>query len=87
MATDPSAAIDHDGPEPVYLQLADILRARIARGDWAPGRRIASESDLVQEYGLSRGSVRRAVAVLAGTGEVFTVPQRGTFVSAGVTGE
>ncbi|MCM2578020.1 winged helix-turn-helix domain-containing protein [Streptomyces meridianus] len=74
-------AIDHDGPVTPYRQLAEILRARIARGDWRPGRRMASESDLVQEYGLARSTVRRAIALLAAEGVVFTVPQRGTFVA------
>lgn len=81
MTSDPDAAIDHEGPVPSYRQLAAILRARIARGDWSPGRRIASENDLVQQYGLSRNTVRRAVSVLAESGEVFTVPQRGSFVA------
>ncbi|WNI19243.1 winged helix-turn-helix domain-containing protein [Actinacidiphila sp. ITFR-21] len=81
MAIDPDAQIDHDGPVTPYRQLADILRARIARGDWAPGRRIASETDLVQEYGLARTTVRRAIAVLRDDGTVVVVPQRGTFTA------
>ncbi|WP_083903424.1 GntR family transcriptional regulator [Nocardiopsis alkaliphila] len=81
MTFDPDAEIDHDGPVTPYRQLAGILRARIARGDWSPGQRIASESGLVQEYGLARSTVRRAVAVLVEEGDVFTVPQRGTFVA------
>ncbi|MFB7291111.1 GntR family transcriptional regulator [Actinacidiphila glaucinigra] len=40
-----------------------------------------SEQRLVQEYGLARSTVRRAIAVLAADGLVFTVPQRGTFVT------
>lgn len=81
MAVDPDAEIDHDGPVTPYRQLAEILRARIARGDWAPGRRIASENDLVQQYGLARTTVRRAIAVLRDEGDVVVVPQRGTFVA------
>lgn len=81
MAFDADADIDHDGPVTPYRQLAEILRARIARGDWAPGRRIASETDLVQQYGLARTTVRRAIAVLREEGVVTVVPQRGTFVA------
>ncbi|MFD7814390.1 GntR family transcriptional regulator [Streptomyces sp. NPDC059785] len=80
MAIDPDADIDHGAPLTPYRQLAEILRARIARGDWAPGRAIASETQLVQQYGIARTTVRRAIAVLVDAGEVFTVPQRGTFV-------
>ncbi|MFD4596683.1 GntR family transcriptional regulator [Streptomyces sp. NPDC058464] len=80
MATDPDAEIDHEGPVTPYRQLAEILKARIARGDWADGRPIASENRLVQEYGLARSTVRRAVALLAEEGVVWTVQGRGTYV-------
>lgn len=81
MSADPDAEIDHDGPVTPYRQLAAILRARIARGDWAPGRRMASENDLVQQYGLARTTVRRTIALLAEDGVVVVVPQRGTFIA------
>lgn len=78
---DPDAAIDHDAPMPVYLQLAGILRARIERGDWAPNRQILSEAQLVQAYGLARETTRKAVRLLIEEGVLFTVPGRGTFVA------
>ncbi|MFK4689837.1 GntR family transcriptional regulator [Streptomyces pristinaespiralis] len=78
---DADAEIDHGAPLTPYRQLAEILRARIARGDWAPGRAIASETQLVQQYGLARSTVRRSIAVLVDEGLLFTVPQRGTFVA------
>ncbi len=74
--------IDAEGPVPPYLQLVEILTGRIERGDWQPNRPISSELQLVQEFGIARGTVRRAVAVLRERGLVFTVPQRGTFVAA-----
>ncbi|WP_031068948.1 GntR family transcriptional regulator [Streptomyces sp. NRRL S-118] len=83
MEFEPDAEIDHAGPVTPYRQLAGILRARIARGDWQPNRAIASETQLVQQYGLARTTVRRAIAVLVEEGLVFTVPQRGTYVSPG----
>ncbi|MFD5491660.1 GntR family transcriptional regulator [Streptomyces sp. NPDC127091] len=80
MAIDPDAEIDHEGPVTPYRQLADILRARIGRGDWAAGRPIPSENRLVQEYGLARSTVRRAIAVLVEEQAVWTVQGRGTYV-------
>jgi DNA-binding GntR family transcriptional regulator len=73
--------IEPDGPVPPYLQLVEILAERISRGDWQPNRPIPSELQLVQEFGIARGTVRRAVAVLRERGLVFTVPQRGTYVA------
>lgn len=80
MATDPDAEIDHEGPVTPYRQLVEILKARIERGDWAEGRPIASENSLVQQYGLARTTVRRAIAALAEEQVVWTVQGRGTYV-------
>ncbi|MDX3841039.1 GntR family transcriptional regulator [Streptomyces europaeiscabiei] len=80
MPVDPDAEIDHEGPVTPYRQLAEILRARIKRGDWTEGRPIPSETRLVQEYGLARSTVRRAIAVLVEDGEAWTVQGRGTYV-------
>ena len=44
-------SVDHDAPEPVYQQLAAILRKRIESGELAPRRPIPSESTLMQEFG------------------------------------
>jgi GntR family transcriptional regulator len=77
----PDDAIDYEAPLTPYRQLAEILRARIVRGDWQPGRAIASESQLVQQYGLARSTVRRTIALLVQEGDLFVVPHRGTYVS------
>lgn len=82
MEFEPDVEIDHAGPVTPFRQLAGILPARIQRGDWAPGRPIPSESGLVQQYGLARSTARRAVAAHVEGGLVYTVPQRGTYVSA-----
>ncbi|MFG1673766.1 GntR family transcriptional regulator [Micromonospora sp. NPDC049282] len=72
--------IDPDGPVPVYRQVADVLAARIAAGELVPHRPIPSEAAIVQEFGVARGTARRAVAELRERGLVYTVPQRGTYV-------
>ena len=72
--------IDPGGREPVYLQVADAIAARIDAGELRVGRAIPSEKQLQDTYGVSRGTVRRAVAVLRERRLVDTVPQRGTFV-------
>jgi GntR family transcriptional regulator len=73
-------ALDPYSPEPLYKQLAAILRARIRSGDLPPLALLPSEATLVQEHGVSRDTARRAVAMLRDEGLVFTVPQRGTYV-------
>jgi DNA-binding GntR family transcriptional regulator len=77
---DSASMVDPDGPVPVYVQVADVIAARIASGQLAAGRRIPSESDMVQEFGIARATARHAVDLLRARGLVYTVPQRGTFV-------
>jgi GntR family transcriptional regulator len=77
----PDNEMDHDGPDPVWLQLAAILVARISRGDYPPRRAIPSESQLMGEFGIARGTVRKTVALLGELSYVHTVPGRGTYVT------
>jgi GntR family transcriptional regulator len=65
---------------PIYIQLADIIAARIEAGELLPGRPIPSENTLVQEFGIARNTARAAVAELRERGLVVTVPHRGTYV-------
>lgn len=81
---DPDAEIDHEGPVPVFRQMADILRTRIDRGDWQPNRPIPSEAQLVQTYGIARETVRKAIRVLVDDGMVFVVHGRGRACSSSV---
>ncbi len=73
--------IDPLSPTPLYVQVADIVAERIRSGELVPRRPIPSEASLRQEFGVSRGTARQAVALLRERGLVITVPQRGTYVS------
>ncbi|MGW0507577.1 GntR family transcriptional regulator [Micromonospora sp. NPDC003241] len=74
--------IDPSADRAVFRQLADLLRDRIRSGDIAPGASLPSELRLAQEHGLSRTSVRQAIAILRSEGLVIVEPPRGTFVKA-----
>jgi GntR family transcriptional regulator len=73
-------AIDHDSGELVYLQLANILRAQIRSGELARDRPVPSERTLTQQYGVSDGTVKRAMQVLRDEGLVRTVRGKGIYV-------
>lgn len=73
-------SIDHEAETPPYAQLVAILRAQIASGELRPGRALPSLTYLMQNYGLSRNTVRRAISALAEEGLVRTRPGWGTFV-------
>jgi GntR family transcriptional regulator len=74
--------VDRTSDRPVYKQVADALRAAIRSGELADGQLLASETELMQRYGVSRNSVRNAVALLRVEGLVVTEHGRGTFVRA-----
>jgi GntR family transcriptional regulator len=72
--------IDHDGPVPVYQQLAAIIRGQIDSGELAENRPIPAKDRLVQEYGVAKGTVERALDLLKSEGYVRTVIGRGMYV-------
>ncbi|MGH3328555.1 MAG: GntR family transcriptional regulator [Streptomycetales bacterium] len=72
--------IDHESGTPVYMQLAEIIAAQIADGEFAPDRPIPAETRLAAEYGVARLTARRAVRELRERGLVKTVQGRGTFI-------
>jgi DNA-binding GntR family transcriptional regulator len=70
--------LDHDGLDPLYMQLAAVLRERIASGDL--GRRVPSVVTLAQQYEVSQGTAERALRILKDEGLIKSAMGRGTFV-------
>lgn len=68
-------------PMPRYYQLKEILDRRIQSGEFQPGDQFPTDQALCREYGLSRGTVRRAVELLVEDGRLHREQGRGTFVS------
>lgn len=67
---------------PRYLQLAHLLRQRIARGHWAVGDKLPSLESLAETFDMARVTVRQAVDMLVQEGLVSPQQGRGTFVTA-----
>ncbi|MFE2300849.1 GntR family transcriptional regulator [Streptomyces sp. NPDC059445] len=72
--------IDFDPTRPKWEQIADVLRARIADGELPP-RTLVSEVQLEAEFGVARGTVRKATAALRDEGLLVTTPGMGSFVA------
>jgi GntR family transcriptional regulator len=66
---------------PLYQQLYEILRAKIVQSDWKPGDMIPSESELIEQYYVSRNTVRQVLDLLVQEGLIYRQRGRGTFVS------
>jgi len=65
----------------LYMQIKDLLLARIAKRDWSPGNMIPSEMSLSRELGVSQGTVRKAITELVENNVLTRRQGRGTFVS------
>jgi GntR family transcriptional regulator len=72
---------DRGGPGYLYMKVADHIAARIRCGELSPGARLPGEHALAEEYGVSLGSVRRAVAELCERGLIVVFPAKGTYVA------
>ncbi|MCD0482137.1 GntR family transcriptional regulator [Streptacidiphilus sp. ASG 303] len=68
--------------EPLYKQVAAVLRQAVADGEYLPGSLLPSEAQLSQRYRVSRPTVRQAIAALRTEGLVDVVNGKGSFVRA-----
>jgi len=68
-------------PIPRYVQLADLMRQRIAKGEWVPGDVLPSIESLMREFDAARVTIRQATRLLANEGLVSPQRGRGTFVT------
>jgi GntR family histidine utilization transcriptional repressor len=66
---------------PAYEQVKEWIRGHIASGRWRPGDPVPSEAALMQQFGMSRMTVNRALRELAGEGLVDRVQGSGTRVA------
>ncbi|GAA4725800.1 GntR family transcriptional regulator [Promicromonospora umidemergens] len=64
----------------LFRGIADEIRNRITTGELAPGTRLPTESQLMDQYGTSRNTIRLALAALENEGLIATEQGRGSFV-------
>ncbi|WP_282693969.1 GntR family transcriptional regulator [Streptomyces sp. CC208A] len=83
----PDDELDPEAADPLYLQLAAVLIARIAGGVYPMGRAVPGVDRLMQEFGIARGTARKTLVLLAEMGYVRTVVGKGSFVIERETGE
>jgi len=69
------------GVIPLHHQIKEDLALQIRSGRWRPEEEIPSEADLCRHYGVSRGTVRQAIADLVQQGLIHRRQGRGSFVS------
>jgi len=69
------------GGAALYQQVKDFIAGRIQDGTWRAGDRLPSENELVQQFGISRMTVNRALRELVEQGRIRRTAGVGSFVA------
>ena len=80
------ADVDRATAAPLHSQISTAMRTRIVTGEWPEDHRLSPEPQLAEEIGVSRGTLRRALATLIDEGLLRQIRGRGTFVTRAAFG-
>jgi GntR family transcriptional regulator len=78
---DLAADLAAQSPGPLYAQIRQLLRERILDGTYQPHQQMPSEAEMIAGFGVSRITVRQALADLQNEGLIFRLHGKGSFVS------
>jgi GntR family transcriptional regulator len=67
---------------PLYQQIKTAITQSLISGEWRPGAAIPSETELAARYGVSQGTVRKAINELAAEHLLIRHQGKGTFVAS-----
>jgi GntR family transcriptional regulator len=84
MHTGPSRIVLSQTGGPLYLQIENQIKAKIAVGEWAAGEEIPSIRQLAADLRVSVITVKRAYLELEHAGLIVTQHGKGSFVAADV---
>ena len=81
--------ISQTDARPMYLQIMEHIRARVAAGDWVPGKELPSIRALAAALNVSVITIKRAYLDLENEGVIVTRHGKGSFVADvnGLAGE
>lgn len=67
--------------QPLYMQIKRLLEGSLEAREWRPGQPIPSEFELAARFGVSQGTVRKAIDALAADNMVVRRQGKGTYVA------
>ncbi len=67
--------------QPLYRQIKALITKSLITGEWSPGEAIPSEMEFAAKFGVSQGTVRKAIDELASENIVVRRQGKGTFVA------
>ncbi|MDR3324227.1 MAG: GntR family transcriptional regulator [Zoogloeaceae bacterium] len=66
---------------PLYRQIKGLMLRALVEGEWGPGALIPSEAELAARFGVSQGTVRKAIDEMATENLLVRRQGKGTFVA------
>ena len=79
--------IDTEKSVPKYLQLKEIIKRYLEDEHYKIGQKIPSETELIEQFHVSRGTVRQTLRELVNDGVIYTEKGRGSFFSGKIQEE
>ncbi|MET8332903.1 GntR family transcriptional regulator [Streptosporangium canum] len=67
--------------QPRWVQIATVIKQRIDGGVYGVDEQVPSEHQIVQEFGVARGTARKVLVRLREEGVVYAVRGLGNFVA------
>ena len=80
----PSKLFHKDNALPLYIQVANWIRAKVITGEWPAGHKLPPEVDLAKELNISRGTLRKAMSILIENQIIDQTQGKGTFVGSAI---
>jgi len=75
-------AINHESAIPYYIQVKDVIRAKMRSGVWKVNDQLPSEAELCDAFAVSRTVIRQALQDLIHEGLIVRRKGKGSFVAA-----
>ncbi|HPR07567.1 MAG TPA: GntR family transcriptional regulator [Denitromonas sp.] len=67
---------------PLYRQIKSLMLVALESGEWSPGQAIPSEQELAARFGVSQGTVRKAIDEMAAENLLVRKQGKGTYVAS-----
>ncbi len=75
-----NVSLDRSSYMPLYIQVKEMIKEKIKKGDYKRGEKVPSEAELQKELSISRTTARNALKELVNEGILETHQGKGTFV-------
>lgn len=70
-----------EGYEPIYVQISKLIKQEVREEKFSYGEKLPTEAMLVERFETSRGTIRKALALLNTEGVIETIHGKGSFVT------